>query len=43
MEFPEILLINENGILTKIISPKTTPLSDEIINWIEDTKTTTKP
>ncbi len=36
-------LINENGILTKIISPKTTPLSDEIINWIEDTKTTTKP
>lgn len=28
-------LINEEGKIEKVISPKTKPLSDEIINWIE--------
>lgn len=28
-------LINENGILEKVISPKTSPLADEITNWIK--------
>lgn len=29
-------LINENGVLDKVISPKTNPLDQEIINWIEE-------
>lgn len=29
-------LINENGELEKVISPQTTPLNAEIINWVEN-------
>jgi glutathione peroxidase len=28
-------LIDENGKLVKVISPRTDPLDDEIVNWIK--------
>ena len=31
-------LIDENGILVKVISPQTSPLDKEIIEWVENSK-----
>ena len=31
-------LLDENGILVKVISPQTSPLDNEIIEWIENSK-----